>query len=132
MLIQNTIGAPQAAHTSRHTSDGAPVVAFPRQTSVGQASSVPTSASSSATGQAQQASPAQLKDAVDTVNQAMRKAGQALEFSVDPDTNKPVIRMVDKDTGDLIRQIPSEEILAISRSIDQFLQRQGMLLSQKA
>lgn len=121
MFIQNTISAPQAAQTTRHTSDDGPVAVTPRQTLTGPA-----------TDQTQQASPAQLKNAVDTINQAMQNAGQALEFSVDPNTNKTVVRMVDKDSGDLIRQIPSEEMLAISRSIDQFLKRQGMLLSQKA
>jgi len=37
---------------------------------------------------------------------------------------------MDTDTGDLIRQYPSEEMLAISSAIDQF--QQGVLLKQKA
>ncbi|MBZ0068923.1 MAG: flagellar protein FlaG, partial [Thiobacillus sp.] len=38
--------------------------------------------------------------------------------------------MLDTSTGQLIRQYPSEEALAISRGIEQF--QQGLLLKQKA
>ncbi|QLQ02359.1 MAG: flagellar protein FlaG [Thiobacillus sp.] len=41
-----------------------------------------------------------------------------------------MVKMVDTSTGQLIRQFPSEETLAISRGIEQF--QQGLLLKQKA
>lgn len=78
----------------------------------------------------QQPSPAQLKNAVETLNKVMQQSNQNLEFSVDADTDKVVVRMVDTSTGQLIRQFPSEETLAISRGIEEF--QQGMLLKQKA
>lgn len=81
-----------------------------------------------------QPSSEQLKQATDTINQVMRQPNQSLEFefkfSVDTDTKKPIVRVVDTKTGELIRQIPSEETLAIARSIDQF-QKKSLLLSQK-
>jgi hypothetical protein len=40
------------------------------------------------------------------------------------------VKMLDTSTGQLIRQYPSEEALAISRGIEQF--QQGLLLKQKA
>jgi len=78
----------------------------------------------------QHVSTAELKSAVAAINQAMQQANQALEFSVDTDTDKVVVKMVDTSTGQLIRQYPSEETLAISRGIEQF--QQGLLLKQKA
>lgn len=78
----------------------------------------------------QQPSPAELKNAVETLNKVMQQSNQNLEFSVDADTDKVVVRMVDTSTGQLIRQFPSEETLAISRGIEEF--QQGMLLKQKA
>lgn len=78
----------------------------------------------------QQPSPAELKNAVETLNKVMQQSNQNLEFSVDTDTDKVVVRMVDTSTGQLIRQFPSEETLAISRGIEEF--QQGMLLKQKA
>lgn len=72
----------------------------------------------------------ELKNAVATINQVMQQSNQALEFSVDTDTHRTVVRMVDTSTGELLRQFPSEATLAISRGIEQF--QQGLLLQQKA
>lgn len=78
----------------------------------------------------QQPSAEELNHAVATLNKAMQQANQNLEFSVDTDTHKVVVKMVDTSTGKLIRQYPTEETLAISRGIEQF--QQGLLLKQKA
>jgi flagellar protein FlaG len=84
------------------------------------------------TGKAGQPSPEQLKKAADNISQAVQQTNQNLqfEFSMDTDTNKSVVRVVDKQTGELVRQIPSEETLEIARSIDQF--QNSRLLNQKA
>lgn len=71
-----------------------------------------------------------LKVAVDSVNQALRQSNQSLEISVDNDTKAAVVRLVDTQTGQLIRQMPSKEMLAIAQSIDKYLQH-GQLLSEK-
>jgi flagellar protein FlaG len=78
----------------------------------------------------QQPSPEELRNAVETLNKAMQQSNQNLQFSVDNETDKVVVRMVDTSTGQLIRQFPSEETLAISRGIEQF--QQGLLLKQQA
>jgi len=41
-----------------------------------------------------------------------------LQFSVDSETNSTVVRVIDSETKELIRQIPSEELLAISRRLE--------------
>jgi len=75
-------------------------------------------------------SPEQLKQAVNTINQVLRQASRNLEFSVDSETKRVVVKVMDTETGQLIRQIPSEETLTISRVIGEF--QQGLLLKQKA
>jgi flagellar protein FlaG len=75
-------------------------------------------------------SPEQMAQAVSKINKAMQVANQGLEFSLDPDTKEPIVRVVDGATGEVIRQIPSEETLAIARAIDQF--QQGLLLRAEA
>jgi flagellar protein FlaG len=75
-------------------------------------------------------SPAELQQAVATLNQAIQHYNHAIEFSVDSDSERTVVRLVDTSTGELIRQFPSEETLAISRGIAEF--QQGLLLRQKA
>jgi len=74
----------------------------------------------------------QVKKAADNINQAMKQANQNLEFefTMDTDTKKSIIKVVDKQTGELVRQIPTEETVAIARSIDRF--QHSLLLHQKA
>lgn len=123
MIIQNTSSNPGALPV-RLTSDGAPVVAVSSKVEI---------QPSVALAPPLQPSPQQLKNAVDSINRAMRQANMSLELSVDSTTKKPVIKMMDSETGELIRQFPSEEVLAIASSIDQFLEfQQGLLLKQKA
>lgn len=87
---------------------------------------------SDGTVEIRQPSPEQLKKAAENINRAMQQANQNLEFefTMDTDTKKSVIKVVDKQTGELVRQIPSEETVAIARSIDQF--QRSLLLNQKA
>jgi len=44
-----------------------------------------------------------------------------LRFSRDPETQRPVIRVVDRQTGEKIDQIPAEQLLHIMASIGQDL-----------
>lgn len=56
-------------------------------------------------------------------------ASNNLQFSVDQDSGDTVVRITDSQTGDLVRQIPSEETLAIARDLNRI---KGLLLQQKA
>ncbi|MCX8017303.1 MAG: flagellar protein FlaG [Rhodocyclaceae bacterium] len=57
------------------------------------------------------------------------KAPNSLQFSIDETTGKTVVKITDATTGETIRQIPAEELLAIARSLDKL---QGLLLRQEA
>ena len=37
-----------------------------------------------------------------------------LEFSIDEDSGRNVVKVIDSDSGDIIRQFPSEEVLKLS------------------
>jgi len=54
---------------------------------------------------------------------------RALEFSVDAATGRPLVRVLDTDTGEVVRQIPGDESLALARALDQL---QGRRLDTKA
>lgn len=77
-----------------------------------------------------QASVEQVKRAAEAINRALRQSNRNLEFRLDEQTNRVVVKLTDTETGELIRQIPSDEMLAISRAIGEF--QQGLLLRQKA
>lgn len=135
MLIQNTSNMAQAALPARLAGNGAPDAAPPAPPDAGAKPAALPELPDTAVKQAAQAteqrpSAAQLQNVVDGINKALKQSNKNLEFSVDADTKKSIVKVVDTETGDLIRQFPSEEALAISRAIDQM--QQGLLLKQKA
>lgn len=91
----------------------------------------PAGAASESAGppNAKAAHDAQLKQAVEEINQTVQAAARDLEFSVDPETSATVVKVIDHASGEVIRQIPAEETLEIARSLDRL---QGLLLKQKA
>src|SRR5687768_15893350 len=75
------------------------------------------------------AEPAELRKVVDGINDQLRALAQGIRFTVDDETGRTVVRILDTETGQVIRQIPSEEMLAISQSLERL---QGLLLKQEA
>jgi flagellar protein FlaG len=82
--------------------------------------------------QAAEPTAAQLQNAVDHINEAMRQSNSNVEFTIDKDTKQTIIKVIESSTGDVIRQYPSEEVLAIARAIDRMQQQQGLLIKQEA
>ena len=72
----------------------------------------------------------ELTSAVRNINKALQERSQDLEFTVDSDNDRTIVKVVDQNTKEILRQIPSEEALEISKAIDQALQ--GLLIRQKA
>jgi len=70
-----------------------------------------------------------LQKAVDQANRTLQTlASSELQFSIDKDTGIQVVKLTDKQTGEVIRQIPSEEMLEIAKSIDAIT---GSLVSEQ-
>jgi flagellar protein FlaG len=67
--------------------------------------------------------------AVDTLNQNTRFTSQGLRFSIDEESGKTVVKIIDTETQDVLRQMPSVDALALAHSIDKM---QGLLLRAKA
>ena len=59
-----------------------------------------------------------VETAVQAANAALAVRDASLQFEVDPDTQKLVVRLIDTQDRQVLRQVPSEEMLAIARSID--------------
>lgn len=71
----------------------------------------------------------QLETAVKAVNEFIKPLNNSLQFNIDEDTGKTVVKVIDTATKELIRQFPSEEMLSIAKAIDKM---QGLLIQQKA
>ena len=67
--------------------------------------------------QQSQVSAAELQNVVKRLNEYVQMVNRDLQFSVDEQSGRSVIRVVNAETQELVRQIPSEEILRISQYI---------------
>lgn len=77
----------------------------------------PTPAQTAAAPQAPP-SEAEVQTAVAHINQVLRaQNNNSLRFEIDRPSGKTVVRVIDEDTNEVVRQFPSEEVLAIARAI---------------
>ena len=70
----------------------------------------------------------QVKEAISKLNELAKSSNQRLGFSMDPHINGPVITVHNTQTGELVRTIPSEEVLRVAKSIDSL---KGVIFSEK-
>jgi len=71
----------------------------------------------------------QLERALENIRRVVEPVAHNLQFTVDDDTGRTVVKVMDSATDQVIRQIPSEEILSIAKALDKL---SGLLLEQKA
>jgi len=76
-----------------------------------------------------------LEKVVSQLNAYIQNTQRDVDFSVDDATGRVVVRVIDSESEEVIRQIPSEEMLAISRHLLESLeteQPKGFLIELKA
>lgn len=79
---------------------------------------IPESKAKAEPVQAEQAAAVgELGEAVENINQFVNSQGRTLNFSVDEESGKPVVKVIDFETKEVIRQIPSEEVLTMAKAI---------------
>jgi flagellar protein FlaG len=88
-----------------------------------------TEIKSSGVNEAAQPTREVVAQAAAKLQEFVNSMGRNLNFSVDETTGYNVVRVVNPDTGELIRQLPSEELLKISRD---FQRLNNVLVSQRA
>lgn len=71
----------------------------------------------------------QVKEAAEKINEFIESMTTDLSFSVDKDTNMTVVKVLERESGDVIRQIPAEEILEIAKALDAL---KGLIIRKKA
>ncbi|MGJ7914687.1 flagellar protein FlaG [Massilia sp. LXY-6] len=88
-----------------------------------------TSAPNAGAGKEQGPAREAVEKAVARLNEHTQFTAQGLRFSIDEESGKTVVKIVDSATQEVLRQFPSAEALALSHSIDKM---QGLLLREKA
>lgn len=81
--------------------------------------------------QPQPASPTkeEVREAVKEIQQNTGSNSTNLQFSVDEASGKTIVSVIDSETRQVVRQIPSEEIMRMARAMDRM---QGLLFNGKA
>jgi len=74
-----------------------------------------------------------IKEVVENAAQELQKfvesSGRTLSFSVDQNSGYQIVRVVDESTGELIRQLPSEELIRLAKNMKEL---NNILVNQKA
>lgn len=73
-----------------------------------------------------------LKSAAVEGNSILQAANRNLEFKVDESTKKVVIKIVDNKTGETVRQIPSEDMLAYIKKMQELDGEKGSVIQGRA
>lgn len=59
--------------------------------------------------------------AIEQVQVMMDLRNRSVEFTTDTESGAQVVKVVDSDSGDVIRQIPAEELLSFMRNLTRML-----------
>ena len=62
---------------------------------------------------------ANIQEAIGRLNQQLKANGRDLSFQMDEVLNRPIITVRNIETGEVVRQIPSEEIIRMAHSLEE-------------
>ncbi len=70
----------------------------------------------------------EIENIIKEMNRFVQIFNTKIAFEIDRDTRKTILKIVDVQTNEIIRQIPPEELLEISRRISELL---GLIINEK-
>jgi flagellar protein FlaG len=70
----------------------------------------------------------QISKELDAINEKLNSTNSSLQFSVDDNSQELVVKVVDRDSGKVIRQIPPESIVRLRASLKEMT---GLLIEKK-
>ena len=69
-----------------------------------------------------------ITDAIETLNESLARSPTKADISHDDLLNRYVVRISDKQSGEVVREIPSEELLKFARYLEKL---RGILFDTK-
>lgn len=76
-------------------------------------------AAESAAKTTQEASREQIEGAITTIQDFVQSVQRSINFALDDSSGRVVVKVTDADSGDVIRQIPSEEALQMAENLSE-------------
>jgi len=105
------------------------VGASPRPATQPARPATPSSSEHSAQAEASSAAAQDIKQAVRQINREITHTDRFLDFSVDKETGISVVKVIDRNSKQVVEQFPAEEIVQAARALGKF---QGLFVRQKA
>ena len=102
----------------------------PRQrleSTLAQLAATNTQLSNSSNNEEREITNGELVEPIQRINETMRPRG--LEFELSEESSRVITHVIDRESGDVIRQIPAEEVLKIAERLEEM---QGQLISLEA
>lgn len=59
----------------------------------------------------------QEQERIKQIEQVLQQVNRSLQFHTDDDSGKQIATIVDKQTGDIIRQVPAQELLDLNKNL---------------
>lgn len=59
-----------------------------------------------------------MRQAIEELNRQMKDSGRSLRFSMDDTLNMPVVTVKNANTGEVVRQIPSETMIHVAHTLE--------------
>lgn len=78
-------------------------------------------------GEAAKVSVAQTEQSLQEINKVLATLSVSVQFQIDPSYKDVIVKVVDQESGKVIRQIPSEDVVRISKAMDNL---KGLLFAQ--
>lgn len=70
----------------------------------------------------------QLQQALSDLQEVIAPLAHDLQFSIDDESGRTVVKIVDSATDEVVKQFPSEQALQMSKSVKEYLQ--GLLVDK--
>jgi flagellar protein FlaG len=70
-----------------------------------------------------------VRESVEELNDFIRPYVTSLQFSIDKDLDRIVVKIMDGETKEVIKQIPSEDVLTLTKALGKIA---GLLVKQEA
>lgn len=70
----------------------------------------------------------QLEDVFDDFKKKFDYLNKHLKVEIDEELNRPVVRIIDNETNEVVRELPPEEMVQLAKKIDQMV---GLLFEKE-
>jgi flagellar protein FlaG len=71
----------------------------------------------------------QTRQSLEDINRVLTGLSISVQFQIDPEYKDVIVRVVDQDSGKVVRQIPTVEVVRIAKAMDNL---KGLLFAQTA